>query len=59
MFEMMDLTGPTATLGQGNKALKAETGDSFSQRLARNESRRRDEQTQQMILENQIMTMTN
>ena len=59
VFEMMDLTGPTATLGQGNKALKAETGDSFSQRLARNESRRRDEQTQQMILENQIMTMTN
>jgi hypothetical protein len=59
VFEMMDLTCPTATLGQGNKALKAETGDSFSHRLARNESRRRDERTQQMILENQLLTITN
>ncbi len=59
VFEMMDLTSPTATLGQGNKALKEETGDSFSHRLARNESRRRDERTQQMILENQLLTITN
>ena len=59
VFEMMDLTSPTATLGQGNKALKKETGDSFSALLARNENRRRDEETQRMILENQLLTITN
>ena len=57
MFEMMDLTSPTATLGQGNKVLKKETGDSFSALLARNENRRRDEETQRMILENQLLTL--
>jgi hypothetical protein len=59
VFDMMDLTSTTATLAQGNKALKAETGDSFSEKLARNESRRRDEETQRMILANQVMTLNN
>jgi uncharacterized protein YaiL (DUF2058 family) len=55
----MDLTSPTAILGQGNKALKKETGDSFSALLARNENRRRDEETQRMILENQLISLGN
>jgi hypothetical protein len=43
MFQMMNLTSSNATIGQGNKALKHETGDSFTQRLSRRENRQRDE----------------
>jgi hypothetical protein len=46
MVQMMDLTNIHATLGEGNKALKANTGDTFTKRLAHRESRLLAEETQ-------------
>lgn len=46
MVQMMDLTNIHATLGEGNKALKASTGDTFAKQLSRRESRLLAEETQ-------------
>lgn len=45
MFEMMDLTSPTATLAEGNKAYQKATGSSFTQQLVL----RSNEETQRLV----------
>lgn len=46
MVQMMELTNIRATLGEGSKALKASTGDTFAKQLSRRESRLLAEETQ-------------
>jgi hypothetical protein len=46
MVQMMELTNIRATLGEGSKALKVSTGDTFAKQLSRRENRLLAEETQ-------------